>query len=367
MKFNLKLLVILIFLGVQLTSCKEASNKTKESISSSTDRISQPVIQVAEFKGQQVTGVSVNQDGRIFVNFPRWRKGVDHSVVELGADNKKAPFPNAEWNSWEIGEPVVENKFVGVQSVVAFENKLYVLDTRSALFQNVLDAPHIFVFDLNTNELIKTYVLSENSYHANSYINDLRVDKKKNTIYFTDSGHAGLVALDLISGESKRILDNHTSTSAEMTSLKFGDKEWKRAINSDGIALDATNDQLYYHALTGYSLFSIPTNTFEIEAEKEIEENITFEGKTAAPDGMLFDNAGNLYFADLENNKIQYRKPDGSIHTLTAGDSIKWADSFSIYENYLYFTNSRINEVTADISSMTFTLNKIKLPTEQKH
>jgi hypothetical protein len=27
----------------------------------------------------------------------------------------------------------------------------------------------------------------------------------------------------------------------------------------------------------------------------------------------------------------------------------------------LYFTNSRINEVTDDISNMTFTLNKIKL------
>jgi hypothetical protein len=27
----------------------------------------------------------------------------------------------------------------------------------------------------------------------------------------------------------------------------------------------------------------------------------------------------------------------------------------------LYFTNSRINEVTADISNLTFTLNKIKL------
>jgi hypothetical protein len=54
-----------------------------------------------------------------------------------------------------------------------------------------------------------------------------------------------------------------------------------------------------------------------------------------------------------------YRKQDGSIHTLVEGEKIRWADTFSIYNNYLYFTNSRINEVTADISDMTFTLNKI--------
>jgi hypothetical protein len=34
-------------------------------------------------------------------------------------------------------------KFIGVQSVVAFENKLYVLDTSSPLFGAVLDAPRL--------------------------------------------------------------------------------------------------------------------------------------------------------------------------------------------------------------------------------
>jgi sugar lactone lactonase YvrE len=363
MKFNLKLIVILISFGVQFTSCKKTSNnKSEEKVSIVSDSISQQIIQVAAFKGQQVTGVSVSQEGRVFVNFPRWRKGVENSVVELSLDNKKEAYPNAEWNSWEIGQPVTDNKFVGVQSVVSFDNKLYVLDTRSALFQNVLDAPRIFVFDLSTNYLIRTYILGKNSFHPNSYINDLRVDKKKNKIYFTDSGHGGLIALDIDSGKSKRILNNHVSTTAEMASLHFGEKEWKRAINSDGIALDTGNDKLYYHALTGYSLFSINTNVFEIENEKQIEESVKFEGKTAAPDGMIFDKEGNLFFADLENNKIQYRKPDGSIHTLIEGNAIKWADSFSIYSNYLYFTNSRINEVTEDISDLIFTLNKIKLP-----
>ena len=88
------------------------------------------------------------------------------------------------------------------------------------------------------------------------------------------------------------------------------------------------------------------------------------EGKTSAPDGMIFEEAGNLYFADLENHKIMYRTPDGSIETLVEGDKVKWADTFSIYDGYLYFTNSRIHEARGDISNIDFTLNKISLPGE---
>jgi hypothetical protein len=45
---------------------------------------------------------------------------------------------------------------------------------------------------------------------------------------------------------------------------------------------------------------------------------------------MIFDENGTLYFADLENNKIMYRKQDGSIHTLVEGEKIRWADTLSI-------------------------------------
>lgn len=357
-----KIVVIATILSLFI-SCKKTTNKESQTVASNpTDSVAKQVITVAKFKGQQVTGVSVSDSGRIFVNFPRWRNGVANSVVEITADNQKKSYPNEVWNSWEIGQTVADDKFVGVQSVVAFENKLYVLDTRSQLFENVLDAPRVFVFDLLTDTLLRTYVLDENSYHPNSYINDLRVDKKNNKIYFTDSGHAGLVMLDLDSGKSKRILNDHESTSAEMQFLTFGEKKWERAIHSDGIALDTKNNRLFYHALTGYSLYSIPTNSFELDDETQIEKSVKLEAKTAAPDGLILDKEGNLYFADLENNKIQYRKPDGSIHTLIEGDAIKWADTFSVHDNYLYFTNSRINEVTEDISEMVFTLNKIELP-----
>jgi hypothetical protein len=88
----------------------------------------------------------------------------------------------------EIGS-AVESKFIGVQSVVAFENKLYVLDTRSPLF----GLTHLaFVFNLSDNKLEKPYI-TKRQLLPNSYINDLRVDAKNNKIYCIDSGRAGLI------------------------------------------------------------------------------------------------------------------------------------------------------------------------------
>jgi hypothetical protein len=36
-------------------------------------------------------------------------------VVEITKDNKKLAYPNEEWNSWEIGSAVEDQKFI-VQS-----------------------------------------------------------------------------------------------------------------------------------------------------------------------------------------------------------------------------------------------------------
>lgn len=320
------------------------------------------VTAVASFKGQQVTGVTVSDKGRIFANFPRWRKGVENSVVEVANDGSSTAFPNKEWNTWELGQTVSDSTFVAVQSVVAFENQLYVLDTRNPMFQGVIGTPRIFVFDLNTNKLSHIYTLSDDSFHQNSYINDLRVDKKKNKIYFTDSGNAGLVVLDMATGETKRVLDQHSSTLSEQDFLTFDDKKWNNTVHSDGIALDTNNNVLYYHALTGYSLYAISTDVLNNGNEKEIANNVQFIAKTSAPDGMIMDQAGNLYLGDLEHNKImQFDTKTKKMSVFLKGKKVKWADTFSIYNNELYYTNSRINEAGNDISSMNFTIYKIKL------
>lgn len=76
------------------------------------------IIQVAGFKGIQVTGVSVAQNGRIFANFPRWRPNVPLSVAEVMANGSYCLHPSELQNSWQLGAKP-DKHFIAVQSVVA--------------------------------------------------------------------------------------------------------------------------------------------------------------------------------------------------------------------------------------------------------
>lgn len=315
--------------------------------------------EVTSFKGIQVTGITMSDNGRMFVNFPRWRDGVLFSVAEVTDDGSPKPYPDCEMNSWENGNEVSPDQFICVQSVVAYMGKLYVLDTKNPSMKQVLDVPTIYVFDLQTDQLIKTYPLADSTKQS-SYTNDLRVDDKAGKIYLTDSGAPGLIVVDIESGENYRVLDGHPFTTAEVSHINAGGKGYDGTIHSDGIALDRKNDILYFHALTGYTLYGIPTSQL---ISREIDEEKIFRMKTPAPDGMIIDERGNLYMGDLEKSAVVYLTPDRKeIHTLVHGGNISWPDTFAIYEDELYFTNSRIHEAVGDISEMNFPVDKVKLP-----
>ena len=311
---------------------------------------------VAVFKGLQVTGVTVSSEGRIFVNFPRWRNDLPVSVAEVFPDGSRRPYPDERSNSWKPGEKV-GGRFVCVQSVWASGDRLYVLDTDAPFFAGVLSAPKLYVHDLNQNRLADTYVFPPDVFEKGSYINDLRIDEKRGQVYFTDSGVGGIVTLDLKKRVFKRHYHRHKITRADRKELVIdGGRRFPFQIHSDGIALDRENDILYIHALTGYLLHGIRLG----ELEKEKAPFLT--RTTPAPDGMIMSADGKLYFGDLEKHRIVYLTPDGkSVKTLLEGEDVRWADSFSIHDGFLYYTNSRIHEVTDDISQMEFHLKRIKL------
>jgi hypothetical protein len=56
------------------------------------------LVEVAAFE-HQVTGVTVSEEGRIFVCFPRWTEDVAVSVAEV-RDGELRPYPDNDWNAW---------------------------------------------------------------------------------------------------------------------------------------------------------------------------------------------------------------------------------------------------------------------------
>ena len=321
---------------------------------------------VFSFKGAQVTGVTISEDGRMFANFPRWRDGVAFSVVEILNDGTFRQYPNPEWNQW-TGEPR-PNQFTCVQSVLAHNGSLFVLDPANPMIQGVVGNARLFEFDLATNNLKNKWEFDKSIAPEQSYLNDLRIDDKNKKVYITDSGLGAIVILDLASGKARRVLDQHPSTKAENITLKIDGKKWLQngkqpQIHSDGIALNTNESNLYYHALTGYTLYRVPVSALNNSSlsSDALGQKVESLGKTPAPDGMIFDKRGNLYMADLENNAIVYRTPGGEIKQLIQDDKIRWADTFTIYQDNLYFTASRINEAGPEVNKMVFSIYKVPL------
>lgn len=309
----------------------------KESEQSETKRI-----EVVASSEKQWTGVAVSREGRIFVNYPKWSDHVPVSVAEI-VKGKVVPFPSEEWNS-KMGE----EQFQAVQSVVVDDkDRLWVLDTRNPQFKGVMEGgPRLYVFDLSNNSNEKQYKFSEGVFLPNSYFNDIRIDTENEFAYLTDSGNGAIVVLNLKTGESKRLLDNHSSTESEIDHLICDGIKWKNSVHSDGIALSPDRKYLYYIALTGHSLYRVPTKELRAGNDQFIPlaEKVELVTKVPATDGMLFDKAGRLWLGGLEDNSINILESNGTIKKLIKDEVIRWADSFAMdKDGNIFFTTSQIH------------------------
>lgn len=364
MRMNFPRAAALTLLAISLNSCTNESSVGARLVPQSDFPV------VASFDGQQVTGVTVANDGRIFANFPRWRDGVVHSVVEVRADGGHVPYPDAAWNEW-TGEPR-ENGFTCVQSVVAHNGSLFVLDPSNPMMKGVVGRPTLFEFDLATNALKRKWVFDEKVAPPRSYLNDLRVDDERGLIYITESGLGAIVVLNTRTGTARRLLDDSASTKSEPLVLYNDGVPFTKEngnpnrIHADGIALH--DGYLYYHAVTGVTLYRISTKALADESlsAADLKAQVENLGATPMPDGMIFDRAGNLYMADLANNAVVYRTPEGELRTLLKDPNLHWADTFAIDpQGRLLLTDSMLNQAKPGQSAagITTTIYRVELPT----
>ena len=308
---------------------------------------------VASFPNQQVTGVAVSKQGRIFVNFPNWSDDHGLSVAEL-IEGKPVPFPNEEWN--RAGAP--EKHFVCVQSVYVDEgDSLWILDPAAPKMQEtVARGPKLVKVDLVKNAVVQTIPFGEKVAPKKSYLNDVRVDTKTQTAYITDSGLGAIVVVDLASGKARRVLEDDHSTQAEKDfklQVKgrdlLGENGEPPRIHSDGIALDSLNGLLYYHALTGHTLYRIKTS--DLLNPRLTKSQLAAKGETLietpAPDGMIMGPNGKLYLTDVEHGAVVAFDPkEKQLAPIVADGRLSWPDSLAWGpDGSLYVTTSQIQEM----------------------
>lgn len=332
---------------------------------------------VATLYGALPTGISVSNDGRIFVNYPQWGENPPFTVGEI-VNGKAVPYPNAEINYMDMKDQ--ENHFIAVQSVVVDPTgkRLWILDTGSVPFrETTYGGPKLIGIDLATNKIFKKIVFPRDVAGPTTYLNDVRFDLtrgKEGMAYITDSGAFGIIVVDLATGRSWRRLHEHPSTHPDSMFVPViegrvtaqyipGHAPVYLRVGSDGIAITGEpggpSKWLYYCALTARHLFRVSVdalsdpNMSEADTEKTIED---LGEKGGAGDGLESDAQGRVYIGDYEHDSIHRRNTDGSLETLISDPRILWPDTLTVAnDGYLYFTanqNERIPIYQKDLSDL---------------
>ncbi len=316
----------------------------------------QSVETVFEDNTYQLTGVAVSKSGRVFTNYPRWSSTYKFALVEVDKNKAVKPFPNAEWNIWNVekgGDK--QNHFLCVQAVVIDDkDTMWVVDAGYAQNTEGNDKGQKLVkINLSNNAVEKVYPLAP-VLSNKSYANDIRIDTKKQIAYLTNSGEGGIIIVNLKTGKVRQVLVGATVTKADTNYImkRNGQDLLSNGkpffVHSDGIALSPDASLLYFKTLTDDKLFRIPTKALNNESlsDAQLLKEVEFLGKFTTTDGMCFDQKGNLYLGDLEKRSLIRITPDLKVEkVLPANEELAWPDSYHLTkENWLYISLSRIDE-----------------------
>ncbi|MBC7794939.1 MAG: hypothetical protein H7Z43_14635 [Clostridia bacterium] len=338
----------------------------------------------ADLGDHQATGVAVSQSNRVFVSFPRWSDDVPLSVAEVGNDGILVPYPTAAWNAFQLGNTKeIATQFVCVQSItVDADDHLWILDPASPNLAGVIPhGPKLVEVDLATDRVLRSIAFSPEVAPTFSYLNDVRIDTREHAAYITDSGLGGIIVVDLSGSRARRVLGDHVSAKAEEMFLPDVNGVPVKAIDgtplrvhSDGIALSRDGSTLYYHALSGRTLYKIATldlRDVSLPADM-LAARVSPVAHTAAADGLEIDPRGRLFITNIESSAISMldtRASDGTTTLVAQSPLLDWPDSIAIApDGALLVTASQIERMPRfagfEKRSHSYQLLRIVLPTD---
>ncbi len=318
---------------------------------SSGESSSRQLTEVYSNNDFQLTGVTVSRTGRIFVNFPRWSPEYLNAVVEVMPDGSSRPFPDVEWNRWDLTPGSAGTHLVCVQSVVVDgRDALWILDAAAPMLMSIVPGgPKLVKVDLKTNIVARVIPFAPDVARTNTYLNDVRFDDRRNFAYITDSGLGGIIVVNLATGKSHRALDGDPSVMPDK-SVKIvidgkpvlGPAGQTPAFHSDAIALSPDGEYLYYQPIAATTLYRVRTDALRDETGKPRAEKYA---ATFPVDGIWMDSKQNIYLSNLEQDGVSRLKPDRTIETLVTDPRLQWPDTFSEGpDGFIYISASHINE-----------------------
>ncbi|MFT4204019.1 MAG: L-dopachrome tautomerase-related protein [Chitinophagaceae bacterium] len=311
-----------------------------------------------------MSGIAVSKSNRVFIGFPRHAD--NHTTFALAelVDGKPVPFPNNEY-VYPSSKPYSQWLVSPHGMYMDKNDRLWILDDGKRAGQKQIPegAAKVVAIDINSKKILYNLVIPKPVLSDDAHYNDLRVDLthgEKGTVYIANSGFGerySLVVIDVASGKVREVLLNHYSTSPEPGFMGFLEGkphvyDFKKQTfpngGADGITLSPDSQKLYWTAITGRKLYSIPTELLSdfAASEQQLETAVKYEGEHPACDGLAEDENGNIYLGAFEQQSIVQRSPDGN-YTLLAHDTANfvWPDGLAYRNGYVYVTLGQWNRL----------------------
>jgi sugar lactone lactonase YvrE len=302
--------------------------------------------------------ITVTPQNRIVISLHPFH-APDLRVAELTRDGKLIPFPNENWNRPDTKNDHSFDSVLGVQS--DSKGVVWMLDNglRTGSF------PKVVAWDTVANRLARVIHLkppvipSQPLFPDNAFINDLAVDLTHQAMYISHSAGAeesALIVVNLETGAARRVLQGHASVAPEKHHVEMDGRtlnytlpdagRLKLLIGVNPIALDHSNEWLYYGTMNGTSMFRIRTSdlTDESLSSEQLAERVERYGDKPVCDGISVDNANNIYISDLRAKSIGVIGTDRTYRLLVTDPRLSWPESFSFGpDGYLYFVASQLH------------------------
>ena len=302
---------------------------------------------------QQMNGIAVAPDGRVFVSMPRWIQS-DSFSVGVVSNGTVIPYPGGNWNLWKPGFPPAAH-FISVNAVriePTDPRSLWVLDSAPS----VKGGPKLVQLDLRTNTVARVFPLDADLAPPDSYLSDVRLARSH--AFITDSGSGAIISLDLATGRARRLLANSTKTKAipGLSPIVDGRKVLRPdgsipIVHAAALELSPDRSTLFYCTPLGGFLWQVSLDDLLNDKLNgpELDSRVKSIGPLIPVGGILMLPGGELLLSDVERHAIVRRTLDGKTTIVRQSKLLDWPAAMALgFDGKVYIAVAQVNRMPAN-------------------
>ena len=230
--------------------------------------------------------------------------------------------------------------------------------------------PRIVIIDIDSAEIIKAHTFDPSVADPSStFLNDIVLDQVRGLAYISvTSGDGGIIVYSKGSNSGRFYSGTSTKAQPFATTITINGMTYNFTAPSDTLALSPDTETLYYGALAGITMFSLPTillsnfstSSATLDAAVRAAFNRTSaNGALTQCDGMTTSAQGSFFYGSFGNpfeNSIVQRLPNGTVVTLYDNPvTMQWVDTLGwANPGTLVFSTNRLQKYFAQPLQLNF-------------